>query len=58
MHYINYLDIQVGVQQHLELESFGVLVLDLQGGGEAVFGQCDTINEPELIWPSVLELLA
>jgi hypothetical protein len=52
-----YIDLEIGVQQHLELERFLALVANVQHGLQTVLAQSDGVHETELIRPGLLVLL-
>lgn len=53
-----YRNSQVGVHQDLEVEVLLALVRDIQRGRQSILRQGDTVDESELIRPSLLEVLA
>lgn len=51
-----YVNFEVGVQQHLELESLLALVAHIQHGLQAILAQRHSVYEAELVRPSLLVL--
>ena len=52
----SHIDLEVGVQQHLEVERLLALVANVQHGLQTVFAQRDGVDKAELVWPCLLVL--
>lgn len=53
-----YRNSQVGVHQDLEVEVLLALIGNIQRGRQSILGQGDTVDESELVRPSLLGVLA
>jgi hypothetical protein len=52
-----YVNLEVSVKKHLELERFFALVAHVEHGLQAVLAKCDGVHKTELIRPSLLVFL-
>jgi len=51
-----YINLEVGVKKHLELERFLALVANVEHGLQAILAESDGVNKAELVWPGLLVL--
>lgn len=53
-----YFDLEVGMQQHLELEALLALVLHVEHGLQAVLRERHAVDQPKVVAPCLLRICA
>ena len=53
-----YRDFQISVHEHLELPRGLALISDNHTCSQPILTQCNAVDQPELVWPRLLALLA